>query len=187
MGQDLPKNSYAVLGLLSFGDKSGYELKQFADDSIRHFFWAPAKSQFYSVLKKLRLDGYLSERDVAQESAPDKRVYSLTKQGREVLGDWLENSPAGMDVLKSPVMLRAFFGLEMSPSALIGQLESYRVEAVREQQQLAHWMESRDDSDSGFFKGLTIKFGMGYKTAAIEWADEAIRDIEERFGVGGAE
>ncbi len=185
MGQDLPQNSYAVLGLLSFGEKSGYELKQFADSSIRYFFWAPAKSQFYSVLKRLSSEGYVTQREVEQESAPDKRVYSLTKMGRDSLTDWLENSPAGIDVVKSPMMLRAFFGLEMSPGAMVKQLVGYRNQAEHDQQAVAHWMESGDDSDAAFFSGLTIRFGMAYKTAALEWADEAIREIESRFGVEG--
>ena len=37
----LPATGYAVLGLLSFGKAlSGYELKRWADHSLRYFFWS---------------------------------------------------------------------------------------------------------------------------------------------------
>jgi hypothetical protein len=124
-------------------------------------------------------------REVEQDSAPDKRVYSLTQLGRDSLTDWLENSSAGIDVVKSPMLLRAFFGLEMSPSSMVEQLKSYRDQAEHDQQAVLHWMDSLGDSDSAFFSGLTIRFGLAYKTAAMEWADEAIREIESRFGERG--
>ena len=46
MSQDLPVTSYALLGLLTFGDElTGYELKQRADNTLRFYWVAPAMSQ----------------------------------------------------------------------------------------------------------------------------------------------
>ena len=46
MGQDLPVTSYALLGLLTFGDElTGYELKQRADATLRFYWVSPAMSQ----------------------------------------------------------------------------------------------------------------------------------------------
>jgi len=45
----VPATGYAVLGLLSFGEAlSGYDLKQWADHSLRYFFWSPAQSAIYT-------------------------------------------------------------------------------------------------------------------------------------------
>lgn len=39
-----------MLGLLSFDQElSGYDLKKWADGSLRFFYWSPAISQIYSV------------------------------------------------------------------------------------------------------------------------------------------
>ena len=55
MAPELPTTSYAVLGLLSFGrELSGYELKKWADHSLRFFFWSPAISNIYGELKRLQ-------------------------------------------------------------------------------------------------------------------------------------
>jgi len=43
----LPTTSYVILGLLTFREMSGYDLKQLINKSITHFYWSPAKSQIY--------------------------------------------------------------------------------------------------------------------------------------------
>ena len=51
MSQGLPTTSYALLGLLSFGDElTGYELKQRADSTLRFYWVSPAMSQVYTEL-----------------------------------------------------------------------------------------------------------------------------------------
>ena len=77
-GEALPTTAYAVLGLLTFGEMSGYDLKRMANQSIRYFFWSPASSQIYSELRRLKSLGYATEREVAQERRPDKRLYQIT-------------------------------------------------------------------------------------------------------------
>ena len=50
----LRATSYAVLGLLSFGQElSGFDMKRWADWSLKFFYWAPSFSQIYGELHKL--------------------------------------------------------------------------------------------------------------------------------------
>jgi DNA-binding PadR family transcriptional regulator len=73
----LPGTAYAVLGLLSFGPElSGYELRQLALNSLRFFYWTPAQSQIYRELRRLAGLGYVTGREVSQDSRPDKVAYS---------------------------------------------------------------------------------------------------------------
>jgi PadR family transcriptional regulator AphA len=48
----LSDTEYAVLGLLTFGARSGYELDKLARRSIG-YFWRPAKSKIYAILPRL--------------------------------------------------------------------------------------------------------------------------------------
>ena len=48
----LSDTEYAVLGLLTFGERSGYELDKLAGRSIG-YFWRPAKSKIYAILPRL--------------------------------------------------------------------------------------------------------------------------------------
>src|SRR5919106_3112715 len=76
-----PTTSYAVLGLLTFGEMSGYDITKVAEQSIG-FFFTPAKSQIYSELRRLVSLGYSTEREVEQDRLPDKRLYRITERGR---------------------------------------------------------------------------------------------------------
>ena len=60
---ELPLTAWAVLGMLSFGrELSGYDLKKWADSSLRFFYWSPASSQIYAELRRLERVGYVESR-----------------------------------------------------------------------------------------------------------------------------
>src|SRR5687768_3931891 len=88
----LPTTSYVILGLLTFREMSGYDLKQLINKSITHFYWSPAKSQIYGELRRLESHGLVTMREVPQTLRPDKRLYRITPQGTEAMMRWLEHS-----------------------------------------------------------------------------------------------
>ena len=49
---ELGPTAYVILGMLALGPRSGYDIKQFADFSTRHF-WATSYGQIYPELKRL--------------------------------------------------------------------------------------------------------------------------------------
>ncbi len=85
MSQDLPSalptTSYAVLGLLTFGDElTGYELKQRADNTLRFYWVAPAMSQIYSELARLTDHG-LVEPTTSDGEGRRTTTYRITAAG----------------------------------------------------------------------------------------------------------
>ena len=72
---------YAVLGLLSYRQMTGYDLKKMFDESINNF-WAASLSQIYRELGALEGKGYLTSVIEPQDDRPDKRIYSITEAGR---------------------------------------------------------------------------------------------------------
>ena len=76
-----------ILGLLSIGPRSGYEIKATVDRSTR-FFWAASYSQIYPELRRLEREG-LIEGEESPNGGRARRVYSLTAAGREELEAWL--------------------------------------------------------------------------------------------------
>src|SRR5918996_6591185 len=89
----------AVLGLLSKGERSGYDLAKKAERSVG-YVWAPARSQIYAVLPRLVRAGLARSRHVTQSGRPDKQVYRITKKGRDALRDWLETSEDSEDTFQ---------------------------------------------------------------------------------------
>ncbi|MCH7593412.1 MAG: PadR family transcriptional regulator [Chloroflexi bacterium] len=183
-GNDLPRTSYAVLGLLGFGEMSGYDLKQFADKSISHFYWAPAKSQVYSELRRLSVHGYVAQREVEQEKRPDKRIYSITDAGRQTLRGWLESSDLGPEVTKSPTVLRTFLGAGMAPSILIDRLKEYADSVRVGRMGLEKSLKECESSPDGFFPALTIRCGLAHASVSIDWAEATIAEIEAKVKDG---
>src|ERR1051326_2875399 len=85
----LSTTELAVLGLLSYGEHSGYEIKKAAEASVG-YVWSPAKSHIYAVLPRLVAGGFATTRRVAQKRRPDKQVYRITRKGRDAFQKWLE-------------------------------------------------------------------------------------------------
>ena len=98
MSQDLPVTSYALLGLLTFGDElTGYELKQRADMTLRFYWVAPAMSQIYSELARLTSHG-LVEPTTSDGERRRTTTYRITAAGREALETWIAEGRAGFPV-----------------------------------------------------------------------------------------
>jgi DNA-binding PadR family transcriptional regulator len=178
---ELPTTSYAVLGLLTFGEMSGYDVNKIADQSIA-FFFTPAKSQIYSELRRLVSLGYATEREVAQDRRPDKRLYRISDRGRRALQDWLENTEVEGAEIKSPFLVKVFFGGHMNRDSFLAQVREMR---KRDEDQLRALREIEKvikDEDDMFFPYLTLKCGLAHTRAVIRWEDEVIRELEKREG-----
>ena len=88
MSQDLPVTSYALLGLLTFGDElTGYELKQRADSTLRFYWVSPAMSQVYSELTRLTEAGLVRRRREVRGT-----TYTISAKGRRTLERWMRTT-----------------------------------------------------------------------------------------------
>jgi DNA-binding PadR family transcriptional regulator len=172
--KSLPKNAYVILGLLSFGEQSGYDLKQLADQSVGHFFCSPVRSQIYSELRRLAELGYAEEREVEQDDRPDKRLYSITGEGLAALRAWLSETPTSIDVTKSHFLLKLFFGKHMDRDDLIAEVEGYQASSLQFLAMLQQIRENCGGEPGTLFTYLTTGLGISHTHANIEWADKAI-------------
>ena len=165
MSQELPTTSYALLGLLTFGDDlTGYELKQRADRTLRFYWVSPAMSQVYTELERLSEHGLVT----AREAGPNKRSskYRITAEGRRSLTRWLEEAPAEFPVLKHPVALRLLIGHLVDPEHS-KQLLREHLEALAarrgELEQVRASLRGRDAPGEPFrYPSLVADWGLEY-------------------------
>ena len=79
---------YAMLGLLVDGPRHGYELKSSYEGELlptaRVNF-----GQVYTTLERLSREGLVEFEEVNQAERPDKKVYSITTEGRTRWKAWL--------------------------------------------------------------------------------------------------
>jgi DNA-binding PadR family transcriptional regulator len=181
MAEQLSYTEYAVLGLLTFGERSGYELNALANRTIG-FFWRPAKSKIYNVLPRLVERGLAAAVPVAQKARPDKTVYRITAPGKRALRAWL-SSP---DVITAPqrhgLLLKLFFGAQGDVEALIALVEGHK---RRAEEQLAALEEIEAETDPhghepDFFPYLTLLHGLEDARSTIHWAEHVLRLLAAR-------
>ena len=110
------------LGVLSQGDKTGYEIKKCFEKCFRHFFIAGYGS-IYPALAELARRGHVAARDVEQSGKPDKRIYSLTDEGLAALQGELAGAEPSHKV-KSEFLVLMYFGHLLDPERLIEVLDS---------------------------------------------------------------
>ena len=107
----LPTSSDVVLGLLSFGQRlTGYELRRRALGSTRFFWPAPATSQIYRDLDRLRSAGLVDARDQSGGSERARTTYGLTAAGDRAVRRWVDEAPYEPPTLRLPAAFRLFLG-----------------------------------------------------------------------------
>jgi PadR family transcriptional regulator AphA len=160
----------AILGVLTGGAMSGYDLKKAIDTSVG-YFWGPARSGIYAVLPRLVASGFATSREVAQSGRPDKRLYRITAAGRKALRSWIEDTPAPPDPDRNPLLIKLFFGALTSPDVLSAQIRQRREEAERLDRAL-HQFDREADPDE-LYGALTRDWGHEYARAVDRWARKA--------------
>ena len=171
----LSDTEYAVLGLLTFGKRSGYELDKLAQRSIG-YFWRPAKSKIYAILPRLMARGLVTSTSVAQARRPDKQVYRLTPSGRRAFKAWLDSSEPPRGVARDGLLLKLFFGANADLDALRAQVARRRERALQQLAELEA-IEGTIDRDEDFFPYLTLLHGLEDARSTIAWADRALDEL----------
>ena len=190
----LPTTSYVILGLLTFREMSGYDLKQLINKSITHFYWSPAKSQIYGELRRLESHGLVTMREVPQTLRPDKRLYHITSQGTEAMQKWLENSGVEPDSYKSALLLKVFFGHMLSPTMIGGLLEERRQQVERDlaacqkkAEELRAQAAGSKAEDDLFFPLLTLQRSIALFQTDLGWIDETQAQFKQRQAQASAQ
>ena len=172
----LSTTELSVLGLLSSGERSGYDLKKQAEVGVG-YVWTAAKSHIYAVLPRLVAGGYATVRHVEQGRRPAKQVYRITKHGREAFRAWLEEPVDDRSGSRSVFLLKVFFGSDMSREALIAHIERKREDATRELAEYREIEERIRDEKSSYFGYVTLRWGIAQAEAWIEWANEILEEL----------
>jgi PadR family transcriptional regulator, regulatory protein AphA len=180
---------FALLGALSYQPMSGYDLKQFTDRSISNF-WHAELSQIYVTLKTLEKDELITSSAVPQATRPDRRVYTITENGRQALNDWLKTPFTEIDQYKDTLLLKLFFSASLGKDAILAQLHLQRslhqklIDQYQNEtaniiaQTVEHTPQLRQDA---LLWEATRRFGELTEVAYLSWLDETIQMIETQF------
>jgi len=170
---------YAVLGMLSAGPRSGYDIKKAVDSSIAHF-WSESFGQIYPILRRLTADGFVRCRRETQRGKPDRQVYSITPRGREALRAWL-GQPARSESFRSELLLKLFLGALMPVGTRLGHVGQFQ---KRQQALLQTYAEidRRLRREHGRHPELpywlmTLHYGQRRAEALRDWAADVAKTL----------
>jgi DNA-binding PadR family transcriptional regulator len=174
----LPTTGYAVLGLLSFGEElSGYDLKKWADHSLRFFYWSPAISNIYGELKRLQQLGYVVARELPEGSPRNRRVYRITDEGVDALAQWIEHEPVEAPMLKDQALLRVWLGHVAGKERVLALVASEEEQARRMIADVTHSLERAHETMGPSYAGLVEQWCLRYATARLDAFAELRRTL----------
>ncbi|MFD9304336.1 PadR family transcriptional regulator [Streptomyces sp. NPDC060048] len=178
--QELPPTAWAVLGLLSFpGERTGYELKKWADSSLRFFYWSPAISQIYAELRRLEELGYAASVRSGPEEVRAKRRYGITPAGREALAGWAgDTAVAGPPVLKHGLLLRVWLGHLAEPERLRTMVGEHAEHTERELTAVREAMAQASAELDWAFPVLALRWSERRHLAELELARALLADLD---------
>lgn len=166
---------HALLVSLSEQPASGLDLAKRFGRSIG-FFWSATHQQIYKVLGRMDADGWVDVTEVAQTGRADKKVYAVSRAGRDVLAAWLAE-PTETQALRSEIAVKlrgASFG---DPAAV---LDVVRANLADHATRLGHYQQlmKRDYPEPDDLSGgdldqyLVLRGGIRLEEFWIDWLTE---------------
>jgi PadR family transcriptional regulator, regulatory protein AphA len=186
---------YAILGYLSSGPGSGYDLVQQLDGALG-WFWAASHSQIYPELRRLETAGLIEGTATTVGERLEKRVYTLTDSGTAELRAWTDKQPEYRPN-RDPERLQLIFADDNGVDSIRRHLEGHLAYFTNRRAQL---VEMRDRILSGqnariqkrldtkatpdraitlLLRDLAYSGDVRRAELEIEWATDALARLDE--------
>lgn len=170
------KTDDAILGMLTVGPMSGYDMKKFSERSLAHF-WHESYGNLYPRLKRLEAAGLIQGERQRRTDAPDATVYSLTDAGRQRFGEWLEEAPEP-ERIRNELLLKVFFS---APERVRACRDHIRSHLADQQALLERYRaigetvdEEGDERPQRPFWEISLRRGVLMTEARIRWCHECL-------------
>ena len=170
-----------LLGLLTIEPMSGYDLGLTIRGSVGHF-WNESYGQIYPNLKKMAGDGFVTAKTERQKGKPDRRIYSITKKGRQRLTEWLAVPPQA-EIPRNELLLKLFFGEQVPAEILIGYVERTAEESRTLLELLERAVREEIDKNRHYpgapYWRMAAHFGQMEMKAHLRWAEKTLAELNK--------
>jgi PadR family transcriptional regulator, regulatory protein AphA len=152
------------LGILSFKEASGYEIKKEIEDGMFSHFIDASFGSIYPALTMLNSEGLVTLRAEEQTGRPDKKVYAITDAGHAVLAKSLAVVPA-RDKYKSEFLFEMLLQHYLTGDHILAAVEK---QLADQRQELAQIELCKIDPQQQRIPGN--EFVMGYGECVLKAA-----------------
>lgn len=170
--------SHTILAMLNGKAQSGYDLKK-SFGSGHSCFWQATMQQVYRELGKLEERGLVSPEVILQKGRPNKKLYSITAEGRSLLREWI-GKPSKPTPIREDLIVKVLAAHLVDPETLRTELR--RQQQCHKQQMTIYqtsWESSGCCSLSDLplpeqCKCMTLRRGIRHEQSWIDWCEETI-------------
>ncbi len=162
-----------VMGCLTFGDQTGYEIKKMMNNSTS-FFSNVNYGGLYPTLKKLELGGMVESREEVRKGRYQK-VYSLTADGRSQFLNWLDEPLKPLSI-KYDMLVRIFFAHNIPREKLITILEQH-LEQIRSSSERLEAISQGVGRTSDEFQAYTMRYGLEFYAFLTNWHENLLAEL----------
>jgi len=175
---------HGILGFLSEGQMSGYDLEGRFKQSVGHF-WNAKISQIYRDLHTMEKTGWVECTEVVGKGTLNKKLYTITARGRQELKNWLSEYSLDKDfTIRMGILMRMYFAMLVPVEETIELLEQFKTGCKKQLEglslapkQLAAFEE--DYKKEVFYIKTTLSYGEKYYQMQLDWCNETIEKIKE--------
>lgn len=161
---------HAVLGLLAQRPRHGYELRTaFQAVGGGEENWDVKPAQIYSTLTRLEQSGLVVEEGVEQDAGPEKRIYAITKAGRQVLEEWFA-SGITEDHQRDEFFVKLMLGLALDSTDPYALINTQRDQLYKQLHGITE-QRSRADPRKEMAKILLLDKVVMHLEADLRWLD----------------
>ncbi|HEX9728289.1 MAG TPA: PadR family transcriptional regulator [Gemmatimonadales bacterium] len=173
------RTTYAILGLLADGPRSGYDIKREVEETLGHF-WRESYGQIYPILRRLHQDGLVEKQVQVRADRPNRNEYSITSDGLAELRAWLAR-PVDHTPPRSELLLKVFFGRHGDPAAIRQIVQQYGADQSQALTTLTSVVarldrEATDDPSYPYWR-MTAELGLEAMTAVTTWCAHATEEL----------
>ncbi len=154
------------LGVLSFGDATGYEIKKYFEEAFSHFFVAGYGS-IYPALAELADEGLVRVRNQIGDRRAGAKVYQLTETGREAFRDAIVRTEPRHKV-RSEFLVILYFAHMLPPARLRAILDERLLDIDSLLASVRETQAADGDSSPG------VRFVAGFGTTLLQAARDYI-------------
>jgi DNA-binding PadR family transcriptional regulator len=156
-----------LLGYLRPGPLHGYQIHQrLQEQDGPGLVWRIKQARLYAHLGKLEEAGFLQSSMQPQETRPTRRVYRLTKEGREVYDQWMVTTVSTPRQIRQEFMVKLYFAQRESPQTVITLLDN-QLSAC--QNWLEMYQQQLKAAPEGSFRWRVHQYRIGQIQATLAW------------------
>jgi PadR family transcriptional regulator, regulatory protein AphA len=176
---ELAHPAYVVLGMIRLGARSGYEIKQAVELSVR-FFWTISQAQIYPSLERLERRGLINGKSEPL-GRRRRRTFTITKAGQTALREWLRLQEPMPFELRDIGLIKLFFADALDRDdarallTAVRRRSEERVSTLRSIEPVA----LSTQRDGNVYPLLTLRMGIAFHQAMMEVCSEFEQEFLE--------